>query len=213
MLGNVPLFQGLCEEELHTIELHAVPKTYRKNTVIIEKGDESTSLYILVGGKVKVYVSDDQGKEIILNTQGPGEYLGELALLGESPRTASVMTLEDSRFLVITKRAFLECLSKNPNIALNLIKGLVRRVSALTESVSNLALRGVYGRLSNALMEHASEEDGRLVTQRLTQQDIANLVGSSREMVSRIFKDLKAGGYISVEGKRIIINKKLPANW
>jgi CRP/FNR family cyclic AMP-dependent transcriptional regulator len=213
MLGNVPLFQGLCEEELNTIQLHAVPKTYRKNTVIIEKGDESTSLYILLDGKVKVYVSDDQGKEIILNTQGPGEYLGELALLGESPRTASVMTLEDSRFLVITKRAFLECLSNNPNIALNLIKGLVRRVSALTESVSNLALRGVYGRLSNTLMEHASEEDGRLVTQRLTQQDIANLVGSSREMVSRIFKDLKAGGYISVEGKRIIINKKLPANW
>lgn len=213
MLDNVSLFQGLPKEELHTIELHAVPKSYRKNTVIIEKGDESASLYILVEGKVKVYVSDDQGKEIILNTQGRGEYLGELALLGDSPRTASVMTLEDSQFLVITKRAFLDCLSKNPNIALNLIKGLVRRVSALTESVSNLALKDVYGRLSDTLMEHAREEDGRLVTQRLTQQEIANRVGSSREMVSRIFKDLKAGGYISVESRRIIINKKLPSNW
>jgi CRP/FNR family cyclic AMP-dependent transcriptional regulator len=213
MLDNVSLFQGLPKEELHIIELHAVPKSYRKNTVIIEKGDESASLYILVEGKVKVYVSDDQGKEIILNTQGAGEYLGELALLGDSPRTASVMTLEDSRFLVITKRAFLDCLSKNPNIALNLIKGLVRRVSALTESVSNLALKDVYGRLSDTLMEHAREEDGRLVTQRLTQQEIANRVGSSREMVSRIFKDLKAGGYISVEGRRIIINKKFPSNW
>ncbi len=213
MLANVPLFQGLSEEELHTIELHAAPKAYRKNTVIIEQGDESNSLYVIVSGKVKVYVSDEQGKEIVLNTQGPGEHLGELALLGDSPRTASVVTLEDTRFLVITKRAFLECLSKNPTITLNLIKVLVQRVKALTENVSNLALRDVYGRLTKTLVDHATEQDGKLVTEPLTQQDIANLVGSSREMVSRIFKDLRAGGYITVEGKRIVINKKFPSHW
>lgn len=213
MLSNVPLFSGLSEEELQTIESHAVPRNYRKNTVIIEKGDESASLYVIVSGKVKVYVADDQGKEIVLNIQGPGAHLGELALLGDSRRTASVMTLEDAKFLVITKQAFLACLSKHPGIALNLIRALVGRVRALTNNVSSLALQDVYGRVASTLMQHATEQDGTLITNKLTQQDIANLVGSSREMVSRIFKDLKAGGYISVEGRRITITRKLPAHW
>ena len=213
MLGNIPLFSGLSDEDLHTIERHAVPKSYRKSTVLIEKGDETTSLYVIVSGKVKVFVADDTGKEIVLNTQEAGEHFGELALLGDTRRTASVMTVEDSKFLVITKKSFLQCLSSHPNIALNLIRALVERVRALTDNVSNLALRDVYGRLTAALMENAKEEAGKLITDRLTQQEIASLVGSSREMVSRIFKDLKAGGYISVEGKRITIHKKLPAHW
>ncbi len=213
MLGNIPLFSGLSDEDLRTIERHAVPKSYRKSTVLIEKGDETTSLYVIVSGKVKVFVADDTGKEIVLNTQEAGEHFGELALLGDTRRTASVMTVDDSKFLVITKKAFLQCLSTHPNIALNLIRALVERVRALTDNVSNLALRDVYGRLTTALMENAKEEAGKLITDRLTQQEIASLVGSSREMVSRIFKDLKAGGYISVEGKRITIHKKLPAHW
>ncbi len=213
MLGNIPLFSGLSDEDLRTIERHAVPKSYRKSTVLIEKGDETTSLYVIVSGKVKVFVADDTGKEIVLNTQEEGEHFGELALLGDTRRTASVMTVEDSKFLVITKKAFLQCLSTHPNIALNLIRALVERVRALTDNVSNLALRDVYGRLTAALMENAKEEAGKLITDRLTQQEIASLVGSSREMVSRIFKDLKAGGYITVEGKRITIHKKLPAHW
>ena len=213
MLGNIPLFSGLSDEDRCTIERHAVPKSYRKNTVLIEKGDETTSLYVVVSGKVKVYVADDTGKEIVLNTQESGEHFGELALLGDTRRTASVMTVEDSKFLVITKKAFLECLAAHPNIALNLIRALVERVRALTDNVSNLALRDVYGRLTSVLMENAKEKDGKLITDRLTQQELASLVGSSREMVSRIFKDLKAGGYITVEGKRITIHKKLPAHW
>jgi len=198
MLGNIPLFSGLSDEDLRTIEQHAVPKSYRRNTVLIEKGDETTSLYVIVSGRVKVFVADETGKEIVLNTQEEGEHFGELALLGDTRRTASVMTVDDSKFLVITKKAFLQCLSTHPNIALNLIRALVERVRALTDNVSNLALRDVYGRLTAALMENAKEEDGKLMTDRLTQQEIASLVGSSREMVSRIFKDLKAGGYITV---------------
>ncbi len=213
MLGDIPLFSGLSDEDLRTIEHHAVLKSYRRNTVLIEKGDETTSLYVIVSGKVKVFVADDTGKEIVLNTQEEGEHFGELALLGDTRRTASVMTVDDSKFLVITKKAFLQCLSTHPNIALNLIRALVERVRALTDNVSNLALRDVYGRLTAALMENAKEEEGKLMTDRLTQQEIASLVGSSREMVSRIFKDLKAGGYITVEGKRITIHKKLPAHW
>ena len=213
MLGNVPLFSGLSDEELKTIEAHSVLKSTRKNTVIIDRGDETSSLYIIVSGKVKVYISDEEGKEIILNVQGIGEHLCELAMLEGTSRTASVMTLEDSKFIVISKQAFRECLARNPGIAFNLIRTLAERVGALTEDVSKLALNDVYSRVAAKLQQQATEQDGMQVIEQLTQQQLADMVGATRQMVSLIFKDLTTGGYIPIDKKRITINKKLPANW
>ena len=214
MLNMIPLFAGLSNAELRTLESHAVQKTYRKNTVVIEKGDESTSLYVLVSGKVRVYVADDEGKEVVLNLlDEPGAYFGELALVGDTERTASVMTMEDSKLLVISKQDFLACLGNNPQIALALIHHLVEQVKSLTDRVGTLALNDVYGRVAATLREQAREEDGRMVTARLTQQEIAQMVGASREMISRIFKDLRLGGYIEIEDKRIVLLKKLPPRW
>ena len=213
MLGNVPLFSGLSDEELKMIEAHSVLKSTRKNTVIIDRGDETSSLYIIVSGKVKVYISDEEGKEIILNVQGIGEHLGELAMLAGTSRTASVMTLEDSKFIVISKQAFRECLARNPGIAFNLIRTLAERVGALTEDVSKLALNDVYSRVAAKLQQQATEQDGMQVIEQLTQQQLADMVGATRQMVSLIFKDLKTGGYITIDKRRITINKKLPSNW
>jgi CRP/FNR family cyclic AMP-dependent transcriptional regulator len=214
MLDKVSLFSSLSPEELKTLQSHAKPKHYRKNTVIMEKGDESAALYVLVSGKVRVYVADDEGKEVVLNVcDEPGAHFGELALLRNTTRTASVMTLEDSQFLIISKQDFLKCLADHPQIALDIIGGLVDQVSALTERVSALALNDVYGRLAATLRDLAREEDGRQITQAITQQELAQMIGASREMVSRIFKELKAGDYIRLEDKRIVINKKLPARW
>jgi CRP/FNR family cyclic AMP-dependent transcriptional regulator len=215
VLDLVPLFAGLSEDELRTLESHSNLKSYRKNTVIIEKGDDSSSLYVLVAGKVRIYVADDEGKEVVLNVlEAPGAHFGELALMGETSRTASVMTIEDSRMLVISKQDFLGCLAGSPDIALALIRHLVEQVRFLTDRVSTLALNDVYGRVAAMLREQAREEsDGRLVTGRLTQQEIAQMVGSSREMVSRIFKDLRKGGYIAIEDKRVALLKRLPPKW
>lgn len=213
MLDKVSLFEGLSSEELGTIERHTVAKRYRKHTIMIERGDEANSLYLIVEGRVKVFRSDETGKEIVLNEQGPGETIGELALIGDTERSASVETLEDSQFLVLTRRSFQECLRGNPNIAFNLIRQLVRRVHELSESVNDLALLDVYQRVVKVLNEAAKEEDGRLITERLTHQHIADRVGSSREMVSKILKDLRIGGYVESEGKRLIIAKKLPPRW
>ena len=200
-------------QELDAIEQHAVTKRYRKNTVIIERGDDANALYFIVAGQVKAYVADDNGKEIILSEQGPGAVVGELALLAEVSRTASVMTLVDSEFLVLSKRSFQQCLVDHPNIASNLIRALARQVQSLTESVTDFALLDVYGRIAKILEESAVEEDGQLITPKLTHQHIADRVGASREMVSKILKDLKLGGYLSVEGKRYVLHRKLPARW
>ena len=214
MLNKVSLFATLSPEELQTLESHAILKRYRKNTIIIEKGDESSALYVLVSGKVRVYVADEEGKEVLLNVcDEPGSHFGELALLRDTKRTASVMTLEDSKFLVISKQDFLKCLADHPQIALDIIGQLVDQVSSLTERVSALALNDVYGRLAATLKELAKEEGGQLITQPVTQQELAQMIGASREMISRIFKELKAGDYIRIDDKRIVLNKKLPARW
>ncbi|MCB1922754.1 MAG: Crp/Fnr family transcriptional regulator [Gammaproteobacteria bacterium] len=213
MLNNVYLFDGLSDEERATIERHAVLKHYRKNTVIIERGDDANALYIMQSGRAKAYVANEKGREVVLSEQEPGAVLGELALLGEIPRTASVMTLEDSDFLVLSKRSFDECIKEHPHIAFNLIRALARQVDALTASITDFALLDVYGRIAKVLTESAVEEGERVITPKLTHQQIADRVGASREMVSKILKDLRAGGYIDVESKRYVIQRRLPANW
>ncbi len=212
-LRAVSLFSGLDDHDLDAIVAHAPIRAYRKNTVILDKGDDTSSLYMIISGRVKVYVSDGASREIVLSECGPGEHFGELALLNDLPRTASAITLEGSRLLVLSKSEFLNCLSRHPEVALNLIGSLVARVSALTDSLSDLALLDIYGRVKQILRKHTVFKDGVQVVEHFSQQDIASRVGSSRAMVSRIFKDLKAGGYISVKGKQITILKSLPAKW
>ncbi|MGQ0524680.1 MAG: Crp/Fnr family transcriptional regulator [Betaproteobacteria bacterium] len=199
--------------ELRALSDEGVVRTYRKNTVIVNEGDETDSLYIILSGRVKVFLSDEAGKEIVLATQGPGEYFGEMVLDG-GPRSASVMTLEDCRFAVVSKSRFREFLRAHPEFAIHLVEKLIGRTRALTESVKSLALMDVYGRVARLLLELAVKENGRLViNEPLTQQDIANRVGASREMISRILKDLSRGGYITVEHRRITINRTPPRQW
>src|SRR5882724_10204986 len=129
----------LSEAELREIAKRAVTRTLPKNTVVVSEGDRTDSLYIIVSGKVKIYVSDEKGKEIVLNEAGPGEYFGEM-MLDEGPRSASVMTLEPTRFLVVPKEDFREFVAGSPEFSLHLICKLIRRVRALTNSVKSLAL-------------------------------------------------------------------------
>ncbi len=214
MLEDVSLFSGLPQSDLDAISRLATTRAFPRNTIIISEGDTSDSLYAILSGKVKIYLSDDEGKEIIINIQGVGEYFGELALLDDSPRSASVMTIEPCKLAIISKIAFDECLEANPQIALRVIRGLSTRLRDLTDNVKSLALMDVYGRVARTLLDLAEDENGeQVVRQRLTQRDIANMVGASREMVSRILKDLSTGGYITIRNKTITIHEKLPHGW
>ena len=213
MLEIVPLFDGLSPEALAKIESRAVTRNYPRNAVVISEGDEATSMFIIVSGSVKVYHTEADGKETILNSQGPGQHFGELALVDDAPRSASVMTQEPSRLLVLSKAAFREVLEESPEVGYHLVQALARQVRRLTETV-NMMGRDVYGRIRTLLESLAIERDGMLVIEQpMTQQDIGNRIASSREMVSRVFKELKSGGYIEEQDKRIIIRKKLPLNW
>ena len=203
----------LSEADLKAVGSHGIARSYPKNTVIVSEGDRTDSLYVILEGRVKVYVSDDDGHDVVLLTQGPGEYFGEL-VLDEGPRSASVMTLEPSRFLVVPLNDFRDFVVNNPAFALSLIEKLITRVRALTENVKSLALMDVYGRVARLLLELAEESSGTLVIpQRLTQQDIASRIGASREMVSRILKDLSIGGYLTQSRTGIVLHRKPPEHW
>ena len=199
--------------DLRDFARHAVSRTFPKNTIVVTEGDETDSLYIIVSGRVKIYVSDEKGKEIVLNESGPGEYFGEM-VLDEGPRSASVMTLEQTQFLVVPKEDVKEFVTKSPEFALHLILKLIKRVRALTNDVKNLALMDVYGRVARMLLDLAVDRKGVLaIENKPSQQEIAARVGASREMVGRILDDLTAGGYIKVEKDRITIAKALPRDW
>lgn len=212
-VASTPFGSDLDENELRALSAQGVVKSFPRSAVIISEGDETDSFFILVSGRVKVYVSDEDGREVVLRTHGPGEYFGEMVLDGQR-RSASVMTMEPSRLVVIPKVRFREFVRSHPDFAVHLIENLIGRIRALTESVKSLALMDVYGRVARLMLDLAKNEDGKLVVQeKLTQQDIASRVGASREMVSKIFKDLAAGGYISIDRKRITINKAPPRHW
>jgi len=213
MLEQVSLFADLSPQEVEAIEARAVIKRYRKNTVFIERGDQANMLYFIVEGLAKVYIADEEGKEVLLNEQGPGTYLGELALLGAGARAASAVTLEDSVFLTLTKQSFRQLIADHPEIALSLMRDLAMRVRNMADEVSALALLDVYGRVARLLTDSAQEQDGRLLLPRMTHQEIAARVGASREMISKILKELRVGGYLSTEGKQFIIERALPARW
>ncbi|HUN67907.1 MAG TPA: Crp/Fnr family transcriptional regulator [Burkholderiales bacterium] len=203
----------LSDADLTAIGSHGVARSYPKNTIIVSEGDRTDSLYVILEGRVKAFVSDGEGRDMVLSTQGPGEYFGEM-VLDEGPRSASIMTLEPSRFLVVQKNDFRDFVLKNPAFALSLIDKLIHRARALTESVKSLALMDVYGRVARLLLELAEERDGSMVIpQRLTQQDMASRIGASREMVSRILKDLSSGGYLTQSRTGIVLHRKPPEHW
>jgi CRP/FNR family transcriptional regulator, cyclic AMP receptor protein len=203
----------LGEADLAAMASRGVARTYPEGTIVVTEGDVTDSLYVILEGRVKVYASDEQGREVVFLTQGRGEYFGEL-VLEEGVRAASVMTLEKSRFLVVPRHELLEFVAGNPAFALNMMRKLINRVRALSANVKSLALMDVYGRVARLLLELAEEEDGALVIhERFTQQDIASRVGASREMVGRILKDLSVGGYVVLQRNRIVINRRPPEHW
>ncbi len=188
-------------------------RNFPAKAIIINEGDLSDSLYIILSGKIKVFSANEAGKEVIFNVHSAGDYIGEMSLDGE-PRSASAMTLEPTTCSVVSGNNLREFIALHPDFATHLIFKLIRRARVASENLKSLALLDVYGRIARVLLELAEPDgDKMIIKQKLTHQDIADRVGSSREMVTRILKDLTAGGYLSVQEKFITVHKKPPAGW
>jgi CRP/FNR family transcriptional regulator, cyclic AMP receptor protein len=216
--GSVAATPTTSEEKLEDALVQAIAesgdiRSFSAKTIIISEGDRSDSLFIILSGRVKVFSSADSGKELIFNVHGPGDYIGEMSLDGE-PRSASAITLEPTKCSVVSASGLREFIARYPDFATHLIHKLIRRARVASENLKSLALLDVYGRVVRLLQELAQPDgEKQVVRQKLTHQDIADRVGSSREMVTRILHDLVAGGYLSIDEKIITISKKPPAHW
>ena len=205
--------QPLSDRTLAALQRCTQIRRYPKNTIVVSQGDRGETIFFILEGSVKVYVSDDQGGQVVVGTQGRGEYFGELTL-DDGPRSASVVTLEPTQLAVVPKSEFRELLASAPELSVHLIGDLIHRVRSLTERVTDLSLMDVYGRLVKLLNDQSvPRDDGTRAMPRLTQQALAERVGSSREMVSRIFKELVTGGYVSMTADEIVLHKTPPRRW
>ena len=214
MLREIPLFSRLDDKALGNLEKAAIKRAYPKNTILISKGDKSDQLFVVLKGKLKVAITDASGKEIIMSFLGAGDYFGEMAMIDGESRSATIMTTQASEVLTISRDDFHRTLLSSPDLMFELLKVLARKVRIATDKLESLAFEDVYGRLVKLLIQLARPHDGVwIVEESLTHQEIANMIGSSREMVTRILKALTSGGYISVDRKRITIKKKLPASF
>jgi len=189
-------------------------KRYRKGHRLIEEGEQGDTIFIILSGRVRVFGTGEKGREITYGTHGAGEYLGEISLDG-GPRSASVEVIDACECAVVTKQTLLRHIGEHPEFALELIAQVIRVARSATLGAKQLALNDVYGRLVLLLNELAvPQPDGtRLIAERLTHQQIANRLGCSREMVSRLMKDLEGGGYLRPLDTALVLLQTLPSRW
>ena len=210
LLRNVPLLSLLSDAELALLARVVARKSYARGSQILVAGNPTDSLYILISGRVKVFMSDLDGKEVILAILEPNEFVGEMGLIDNSPRSANVVALEPCEVVCIAKPDFKRCLADNFDMAMTVMRGLVKRLREADNQIGSLALMDVFGRVARLLLETAEVIDGeKVVIRKLSKQDIARMIGASREMVSRVMKHLQEVGYIEVRGDTIVIRDNI----
>jgi len=206
VLRNVPLFAGLDQSELEKLSRVAGRRRAERGEFVVRAGEDTDALYILISGRAKVTNSDEEGREIILAVLGPGESFGEMGLIDGSPRSANVVAQEASELVVVSKQDFQRCMQDNFQVALKLMQVLVRRLREADRKIESLALLDVYGRVARLLLEMSQEVNGRrVVVRKVSKQDMARMIGASREMVSKVMRDLENSGYIQLDGDQLVI--------
>ena len=189
-------------------------RRYRKGALLIEEGAIGDTLYLVLTGRVRAYSLGANDRELTFGVYGPGEYVGEMSLDG-GPRSASVITLEPTTCSVVTRHTLREHIAAHPDFAFELLARVIRRARLATSNARSMALIDVYGRVTRLLEELAvPQADGtRVIAERLTHAEIASRVGCSREMVSRLMKDLERGGHVLVRGRTRMLSARLPPRW
>jgi len=209
LIRNVPLFSLLRDTELVLLTQVLLRKPYPKNSTVVAAGDPADALYIVISGRLKVIMSDKEGREVILAILNQGDFFGEMGLIDQAPRSATVVAIDSCELLTMTRADFTKCLQKNFDLTMNVILGLVKRLREADRKIGSLALMDVCGRVARLLMEMAETVDGQKVVTKLPKQQIAKMVGATREMVTRVMKEMETGGHIEVRAHQILLRDSL----
>ena len=214
LIRRVPLFSMLTNDQAQSIADSVVKRRFRRGEIIVEHGKKSNALFILLTGRARVLTSDSRGREVILAVLQPGDYVGEMSLIDNEPHSATVRAEVQTDVLMLGRTEFARCLPENSSMAYAVMRGLVQRLRHADRKIESLALMDVYGRVARALLEFATETgDGEmLIREKISRQDIAKMVGASREMVSRVMKDLEERGFVQTqENGSIVVKERLNA--
>lgn len=207
-LGTVPLFNGLDQEELQRFADLTREKFYPKGSVILFEDDPGDSLFVVRQGRVKVVLIGEDGREVILGVLGVGEHFGELSLIDDRPRSAHVIAMDDAHLLVLRREDFRKRVESSPAVAWSVLTELSRRLRAADEKIGGLVLLDVPGRIARLLLDLAEESGGQRIEKSLTHQTIAQIIGASRETVSRAMKEFQDAGWIDVERRRVTLSDR-----
>lgn len=213
LLQKVSLFHDVDPEELDRIASLLVPREVAKDAHIVTQDEPGDSMFIIARGRVKVVLFGDNGREVILTILKSGEFFGEMSLLDDQPRSANVIAQEDATVLVLKRADFAEHILKSPKTAINVMAELCRRLRRADEIIGNLATLDVYGRVAHIMIDLAKKdgeevEEGILIRERPTQQDIASMIGTSRETVSRVLSEFQRRGFVEMRGREILLSRK-----
>jgi CRP/FNR family transcriptional regulator, cyclic AMP receptor protein len=206
LIRRVPLFSMLTIEQAQSIADNVVKRRYRRGELIVEQGRKSNTLYILLNGRARVLTADSRGREVILAVLESGDYVGEMSLIDNDPHSATVRAEVQTDILVLARTDFARCLPENTSLSYGIMRGLVRRLRNADRQIESLALLDVYGRVARELRQMADDDNGtKIIRHKVSRQDMAKVVGASREMVSRVMKDLEERGLISTQDNGCVI--------
>jgi len=207
-LATVPLFGGLARAELGAFGELTRERTYPRGSVILFEDDPGDSLFVVRKGRVKVVLVGEDGREVILGVLGVGSHFGELALIDDRPRSAHVIAMEDSELLVLRREDFRRRVESSPAVAWSLLTELSRRLRRADDKIGGLVLLDVPGRIARLLLDLSEEAGAPLIEKSVTHQTIAQMIGASRETVSRAMKEFQDSGWINVERRRITLSDR-----
>ena len=210
LLRRVPLFSMLTPSQGESVAAAVVKRRFKRGESIVEQGKQSNALAIILTGRARVIATDARGREVILAIMHPGDYMGEMSLIDNEPHSATVMAEIQTDALILGRAEFARCLPENDSMAYAVMKGLVQRLRHADRKIESLALMDVYGRVARALLEFSvADADGNAVIRdKVSRQDLAKMVGASREMVSRVMKDIEERGFIETRADGSVLVKE-----
>lgn len=212
LIRRVPLFSMLTNDQARAVADGVVKRRYRRGELVVEQGKKSNALFILLNGRARVLTADSRGREVILAVLEAGDYVGEMSLIDNQSHSATVRCEVQCDMLILGRAEFARCLPENSSLSYAIMRGLVTRLRSADRQIESLALLDVYGRVARTLLDMAEDVDGeKLVRSKVSRQDMAKIVGASREMVSRVMKDLEERGVIeTLESGSVLLKNRLP---
>lgn len=210
LIRRVPLFSMLTAAQAESVASGVVKRRFKRGEFIVEQGKKSNALSIILTGRARVITTDARGREVILATMHPGDYVGEMSLIDDAPHSATVSAEVQTDVLTLGRLEFAHCLPENGSMAYAVMRGLVRRLRYADRKIESLALMDVYGRVARALLESATEDGNgnAVIRDKVSRQDLAKMVGASREMVSRVMKDLEDRGFVQTRDDGTLLVKE-----